>query len=198
MNIRTFGFISGLLGLVVGCADLKPDSFRVGGGVRRVGAKYGPIKFDENIPFVRVQANKKLYERVEGRVWVDGIQGNVGTTQYSVRGEFTGNVESVGTGVSYYPFSRNLSFDLGAEILHADGDVTGKMSRIGREFHDEVIGWGVNFGVTGECPVTKRVSVFVSGGYSFTHNWTSGEGLDYDFDGAYGFIGLKIELPNNR
>lgn len=189
---------SGLLILVCSCStleSLKPDSISSGLVVRQVGGKLKPYEKRTNINLMRAQANYKLTDKVS--VWdrFDFTYGDVKFSQHLTELDVRGHFESFGVGVSYFPFEKkkNLSFDFGGELFYADiPSITGKIGLFKNEISDNVFGYGLNAGVSLKKEIRKNISFVFSGGYNFTGN--SSSRVDYDFDGFYGFVGLRIDI----
>lgn len=178
-----------LLLLLCGC---NVDRAGFGIAVRQGRESYGHLRVEKNFPTIRVQLEKnirddfKLYSRVEG------IQGGLKTSQYLLEGDLYGRFASIGTGFRYFPFSENLSFDLGGELFYADVTTRGKVGFMTAEEESQIFGWGLNAGITGEIPLNEETRFFVSGGYNLTDN-IGGDG-NFDLDGLYFFSGLSFEI----
>ena len=169
-----------------------PDDIRVGGMVREIKGEWKAFDLERDIYFTRAQGNYRINDKLEGFVRLDSTRGKTGTSQYFIRGKVKGYIESFGAGISYFPFSKNFSFDLGTEIFYADVDIDGKFNLAKISFDDSFFGFGANAGITREIPLSDNFSIVASGGYMLTDN--KSKYINFDFDSLYGFVGLKLAL----
>jgi len=146
-------------------------------------------------PAQRIEGTKVVDEKFDVWARTDLISGQVEANPLNVWAK--GHWESFGVGLSYYPFSRDsnprIRGDLGTNLDHIGVDMKGRMGPISTDVHDSIWTWGVSAGATLEYDLSANTSLVVSGGYSLTDNHTNK--ATADFDGGYGFVGLKFTLP---
>ena len=189
--------IAGILTLA-GCNDfpdfLKADSYSVGMNVRRVKGRWKAFHVGKEVPYFRIQGNKKLDENLDIYLRGDFTSREFQERSYSVDVDIRGDMQSLGTGISFYPFKqRELSLDAGVEAFHANVTAIGEKFNFSARVEDSVYGYGANVGVSYNHKIKDNLSFVASGGYNFTD--TSTERTAFDFDGPYGFVGLKLTLP---
>ena len=182
--------IVGLVSLLSGC---HIDRTGLGVVVREGRASNEIFGLEEKFPVIRVQLEQDLNNKTRAYLRFEGIYGNLHTSQYQVKADLESRFESVGTGIRYFPFSENFSFDFGCEVFNADIEAKGRMSGFNGEVNHEVTGWGLNTGITGEIEIRKNLDLLLSLGYNFTDN-ESNIG-NFDFDGWHAGIGINIKIP---
>jgi len=192
----------GLIGFACGCGELadriKPDSYEEGIAARQVSGSFRGFKADRIIPLGRARLNRKidLGGKFESYFGVDYNKGEVGAAHPVFEGFGRGSFNGVNTGLKYAPFSKNWGFELGGELFYCEYDMIGGLGEFKQKTSDELFGWGLNAGLFGEIPINDRVSIIGSAGYNFTDNFT--RNANVDFDGVYGFVGVKIKLTKEK
>ncbi len=181
--------------LSAGCMqDFKPKNHRVGLVFREARGSWEIFRDQKYVPSLRLQTNYELKDNLDLWTRLETTQGHFGLDMYHVNGEVSGNLNSFGVGVSYFPFNQdNLSLDAGGEIFHANATFEGELGIFDGRVQDTIFGWGANLGATYEHPIKDNVFFFATSGINFTDN-TSKRGR-FDFDGFYAGIGLGITLP---
>ena len=187
---------SGLMVVAFGCnattEKITLYSAETGVVVREVKGKYRGFEVEKMISLQRVRLKKRLEKNVAGYVGIDYAKNEIGAKHDVLEGKVRGSFEGIGAGIGYFPFSKNLGFEFGAEFFHCDYDMIGSLGMLKQKTPDEIYGWGINAGIVGELPIDNRISLIGSGGYNFTDNFT--KRANTNFDGAYGFFGVKINL----
>lgn len=178
---------------LAGCAEHAPERVTVGVGARQIRASRWPVKFDENIPFVRVEGTRGINDELDVKYWVDLIEGEVGAERYKMEGNFVGGAGAFGVGVRYFPFdSRVFGLDAGVETFQVSGSITGDFHGLKDKFSEEFWGYGAHVGATVEFHLFRDKNGSISGGYNFTDTFGSNDGVNYDFDGPFVFIRVPI------
>src|SRR3989338_5555146 len=135
--------------LLSGCGVLKPDSFETGYMNREIRGRWKIFDLDRTVPFFRLRGNYSLCEKVDEFIKVDLTEGEIGSSQYRVRGHVEGNMQSLGAGLRYKPLCDKFSLDFGVECFHTGFDVDGQFGFIKHGFHDSTWGYGFNAGISG-------------------------------------------------
>ncbi|RMD66267.1 hypothetical protein D6817_04455 [Candidatus Pacearchaeota archaeon] len=177
-----------------GCGFLpKAESLRIGAVFREARARWKPYEKRIHLPAVRVQENFPLNESLDFFLRGEFSAGHVDHHQYLTQIRARGSFLSAGAGLSYYPFCDNVSFDFGGEVFYANvRSVKGDFFGVKHEISDDVLGVGVNAGVSLRVPLTENLGIVGSGGYSFTD--TRARHLSVDFSGWYVFLGAELKL----
>ena len=187
---------TGLIAVAFGCngaiEKIISDSVETGVVVREVKGKYRGFEVEKMISLQRVRLKKRLDKNAAGYAGIDYAKNEIGAKHDVLEGKARGSFEGVGVGIDYFPCSENLGFELGAEFFHCDYDMIGSFGMVKQKTPDEIYGWGINAGIIGELPINNRISFVCSGGYNLTDNFT--KRANTNFDGAYGFFGVKINL----
>lgn len=189
--------LTGILALA-SCSEIpnfmKPDSYSTGMNVRRAKGRWKVFHVDKEVPYFRIQGNKKINENLDVYLRGDFTSRAFEERSYSVDIDIRGNMQSFGSGINFYPFKqRELSLDAGVEAFYANVQVIGSKFNLSARVDDSVYGYGVNIGTSYNKKIKDNLSFTASCGYNFTDNST--KRISLDFDGFYGFIGLKVELP---
>ncbi len=174
----------GLLALILlfsGCSSIQ--DLKSGVVIRKAKISYGPFKVEKNIPCARIQSNNKINENLDFYTRFDITYGSLDAHPLFINGSIEGNMQSFGSGINYFPFSRNLSLDLGTEIFHADTELEGNFSFIKKRLDDSILGYGLNAGITLTYQLNNNFDFFFSAGYNLTDN--NSKNVHFDFDGYY-------------
>lgn len=164
--------------MLVGCKNVQISFAEI---LREVYGEKWIVNEKRKIPFVRMEALYDISKKLEGSLRFDYTNGDFNFVDKGLDYHLNGNMQAFGTGLSYFPFCENFSLNVGGEIFRGEADVFGRS--FGTKVSGDVLGWGLNVGVTGKIPINERFFIFGSGGYNFTDDLS--RGINFDFDGWF-------------